>query len=130
MNKPLVLIVEDDPEIRLALGDILESCDYSVAQAQNGREALERLRSGPRPAVILLDIMMPVMNGWAFRAEQLADPKLAAIPIIVLTAMGRADETGRELRAYAALSKPFEIRDLLTLLEAFSPHGPERLSAV
>jgi CheY-like chemotaxis protein len=115
--KPLVLIVEDDSEIRYALGDLLELSGYTVAQAQNGREALQLLRSGLRPAVILLDIMMPVMNGWAFRAEQLADPQLSGIPVIVLTAMGRAEEAGRELRCHAALSKPFEISDLLTVLD-------------
>ena len=127
--KPSVLIVEDDSEIRLALGDLLESSGYSVSEAQHGHEALELLQSGLRPGVILLDIMMPVMNGWVFRAEQLADPRIADIPVIVLTAMGRAEETGRELRAHAALSKPFEISDLLHLLERLTPRDPERASA-
>lgn len=115
--KPLVLIVEDDPEIRFALGDLLELSGYRVSKAQHGRDALQLLRGGLRPAVILLDIMMPVMNGWAFRAEQLADPELSGIPVVVLTAMGRAEEAGRELGCHAALSKPFEISDLLTILD-------------
>jgi CheY-like chemotaxis protein len=123
--KPLVLIVEDDPEIRFALGDLLESSGYSVATAQHGREALDHLRGGLRPSAILLDIMMPVMNGWVFRAEQLADDAIAAIPVIVLTAMGRAEEAGQELEAHAALSKPFEIVDLLTILERLCGTSPE-----
>jgi CheY-like chemotaxis protein len=126
---PLVLIVEDDAEIRMALADLLESSGYVVSQAQHGREALDQLRAGPRPAVILLDIMMPVMNGWSFRTAQLADPHLASIPVVVLTAMGRAEETGRELRAHAALSKPFEIADLLDLLGRLVPTDPARASA-
>ncbi|HET7755085.1 MAG TPA: response regulator [Anaeromyxobacteraceae bacterium] len=127
--KPLVLIVEDDPEIRLVLADILETCGYAVSQAQHGREALDKLEAGLRPAAILLDLMMPVMNGWVFRAAQLEDRRLASIPIVVLTAMGRAEETGRELRAHAALSKPFEISDLLAILERLAPLDPERASA-
>lgn len=126
---PLVLIVEDDAEIRMALADLLECSGYLVAQAQHGREALDLLHAGPRPAVILLDIMMPVMNGWSFRAAQRADPQLASIPVVVLTAMGRAEETGRELGAHAALSKPFEIADLLDLLGRLVPTDPERASA-
>lgn len=113
----LVLIVEDDAEIRFALGDLLESSGYSVAMAHNGLDGLAQLRGGLRPDVVLLDIMMPVMNGRAFRAQQLADPAIAGIPVIVLTAMGRAEEVGRELKAHAALSKPFELGDLLSLLD-------------
>ena len=71
-----VLVIDDDADIRDSIGDILELRGYRVARAANGREALERLKSGPPPCVILLDLMMPVLNGWEFREQQSRDAYL------------------------------------------------------
>ncbi len=75
------------------------------------------LRAGLRPAVILLDLMMPVMDGADFRAAQLRDPRLAAIPVVVLTADGRFQQAAQALGAAAAFAKPFELKVLLRALE-------------
>jgi CheY-like chemotaxis protein len=83
-----VLIVDDDASVLDALGELLESEGYAVVTALNGREALERLRGGLRPCVILLDLMMPVMDGWDFRQEQVKDRDLKDIPIVIVTAAG------------------------------------------
>src|SRR5580765_7790969 len=81
-----ILLVEDDFDMRDALIPILEYAGHHVVGAANGREALEQLRAGPKPSLILLDLMMPVMNGTEFRAEQLRDPALASIPVVVVSA--------------------------------------------
>jgi CheY-like chemotaxis protein len=115
-----VLIVEDDPDVLDACVGVLSDEGYEVSMARNGREALELLRTGPHPVVILLDLMMPVMNGFEFRARQLADPSIAGLPVVVVTA-GAASNRVRELRPLAYLTKPFELNDLLRVVE--STHG-------
>ena len=112
-----VLVVEDDVDILRAIVQVLEDEGHAVRGAENGRAALAALRApGARPpCVIFLDLMMPVMDGWAFRAEQLRDPALADIPVIVLTADGGAAEKSSLMNGTGALRKPVE---LLTLLEA------------
>jgi CheY-like chemotaxis protein len=116
-----VLVVEDDADILRALVQVLEDEGIVVRAVENGRAALEALRSpGARPpCVILLDLMMPVMDGWEFRAEQLRDPALAGIPVIVLTADGATLERGTLIDGTRALKKPI---DLDTLLGALAPY--------
>jgi CheY-like chemotaxis protein len=116
-----VLVVEDDVDILRAIVQVLEDEGIPVRAAENGREALAALRAhgAPHPRVILLDLMMPVMDGWAFRAEQLRDPTLADIPVIVITANGRAVEKAELVKGTIALRKPVE---LLTLLAAIQPY--------
>jgi CheY-like chemotaxis protein len=116
-----VLVVEDDIDILRAVVQVLEDEGYAVQAAENGRVALAALREpgAQPPCVILLDLMMPIMDGWAFRAEQLRDPAIAAIPVIVLTADGNAAEKAVLLNGAGALRKPVE---LLTLLEAIQPY--------
>lgn len=111
-----VLVVEDDEGIRDALCDLLESEGFDVSSAVHGRDALEKLRNsdGQRPDVILLDLMMPVMDGWAFRSEQQRDPKLADIPVVVITASRQADLAS--LRPRAFLKKPIDFDELLRAL--------------
>jgi CheY-like chemotaxis protein len=115
-----VLVVEDDADILRAVVQVLQDEGYAVRAAENGRAALTALREpgAPRPCVILLDLMMPVMDGWAFRAEQLRDPALSDIPVIVLTADGAAAEKMSLMQGVGALRKPVE---LLTLLDAIQP---------
>ena len=107
----LVLVVEDDTDVRDGLVAVLERAGYLVAQAGNGRDAL-MLAKAMRPSVILLDLMMPIMDGWQFRAIQRGDTAIRDVPVIVLSATVLKLE---ELRPAAALSKPF---DLGTLLQA------------
>ena len=85
--KPLtILIVEDDDAVVEGTSDLLEGEGYQVVGVRDGRDALDRLRRGLRQCVILLDLMMPGMNGWEFRREQLRDDDLRDIPVVVITA--------------------------------------------
>jgi CheY-like chemotaxis protein len=115
-----ILVIEDDVDILRAVVQVLEDEGHTVRAAENGRAALALLRAPDAglPCVILLDLMMPVMDGWAFRAEQLRDPALAHIPVIVLTADGNAAEKAALMNGAGALRKPVE---LLTLLAAIQP---------
>jgi CheY-like chemotaxis protein len=116
-----VLVVEDDADILNAVVQVLEDEGVTVRAATNGLAALQALREpgAQPPCVILLDLMMPVMDGWAFRAEQLRDPTIASVPVIVLTADGNAHQKSVALKGVGALRKPVE---LLTLLEAIQPY--------
>jgi CheY-like chemotaxis protein len=97
-----------------------------VAAASNGREALRMLRDGLRPSAIILDLMMPVMDGWDFRHEQLRDPTLKDIPVVVITATGFSDNTVRmQLGEVALLPKPVPYLDLLAFIgRASGPPAP------
>ena len=117
MHLPPVLIVEDDPDSRNMLAALLGLHGYRTVTAANGLEALEMARR-ERPAVILLDLMMPVMDGQTFRREQLGDATLAAIPIVVLSAHARTAELARELGASTHLLKPFDLDQLLRAITA------------
>jgi CheY-like chemotaxis protein len=90
-----VLVIDDDLSVRTALKELFETEGYAVVLAANGRAALNHLRGGLRPSVILLDLMMPVMDGWDFRSEQLAAPELKDIPVFILTAVGFSAATVR-----------------------------------
>jgi two-component system, chemotaxis family, chemotaxis protein CheY len=108
----MVLVVDDDRDIRECLRDLLMEAGYRVQIAAHGRAALELLAAAEEvPAVILLDLMMPVMDGMTFRAHQLGDPRLARIPLVLVTASGRP---GGELMAGAqVLNKPLRMKQLL-----------------
>lgn len=108
-----VLIVEDDAELREVMGLALESEGYNVESASDGREALERLRGGTKPCLILLDLMMPVMNGWQFRDEQVHDPTLADIPVVVVSAATDLPTRATDLHASAYVRKPLRLNQLL-----------------
>ncbi len=107
-----ILIVEDDELIRRAMQMVLEWEGYPVVCAADGQEALNMLRSGLRPALILLDVMMPVLDGQQFRQEQLRDPSLAAIPVIVVSAASFAEAVS----AAHHVRKPFEVQELLAAI--------------
>jgi len=117
-----VLIIDDDDAVRESLADALEDAEYSPISAANGQEALEYLQQGGRPCVILLDLMMPIMDGWEFRAAQLADPALGPIPVIVLSAV---NEIGR-VAAGAVLRKPVQLTTLLEAVQRFC--APQKAS--
>jgi CheY-like chemotaxis protein len=114
----IVMIVEDESVIRSGMEQLLHCAGYAPVSAPNGQDALELLRAGVPVKVILLDLMMPVMNGWTFREEQLRDPKLAHIPVIVLSAL---QHSGIDDPA-PMLSKPINFQQLLAqITEALTP---------
>src|SRR5262245_62669321 len=108
-----ILIVEDDDAVREALAAFLQLNGYDVVEAAHGEEALQHLRSSRAFCMILLDLMMPVMNGWEFRTHQLSDPKLAKIPVVVVTADSSAAKKAAQGGAAAYMMKPIELDDLL-----------------
>lgn len=111
-----ILVVEDDRDIQEALCSVLRDEGYHVSSASDGQEAIAQLLAGERPGIILLDIMMPVMDGTDFRRAQLGRPELKDIPVVVLTADGGYRDIGRSLGAAAALAKPFDLRALLGVI--------------
>jgi CheY-like chemotaxis protein len=112
-----VLLVDDDFAIIDGVSDFLESEGFAVATASNGIDALNQLRSGLRVDVIVLDVMMPVMDGWDFRAEQLADPSLRDTPVVVISASGFSRDTlQRQLYASDVLPKPLDLDGFLRAL--------------
>ena len=111
-----VLIVDDDPSLLEVTSFVLESEGMAVETAKNGEEALALLRSGRLPALVLLDLMMPVMNGWEFLDEVAKDPLLKAIPVVVLTAAQRAQVSG----VVEVLCKPVDLRALLRVVERYA----------
>jgi CheY-like chemotaxis protein len=111
------MVVEDDPDTREMLGRFLELEGFSVRMAANGRQALDQLEAGDRPCVILLDLMMPVMDGWQFRKAQSSDADLSRIPVIVVSAAGR--DRVEQVEADGFLLKPVNLDELLTRVERF-----------
>lgn len=120
-SKPRILVVEDDFDIRDTLAQILEAEGYDVAGAANGAEALDVLANQTPPALILLDLMMPVMNGWQFRAEQLKDPQLASIPVVVISADSGVGQKAQAIGAADSLKKPVPLETLLNVVSRYAP---------
>ena len=115
----LVLVIDDDPDVREAVRDTLEDEGYRVSVAENGEAALRRLRDGERPTVMLLDLMMPVMDGEQFHAAVMDLPALRDIPIVLMSADRFADEKGSKLGVARTLRKPVRLPDLLDAVETF-----------
>jgi CheY-like chemotaxis protein len=119
-----VLVVEDDEDIRADLTAILRVKGFSVDEAANGKEALSRLRAGERPGLVVLDLMMPVMNGWELRAVMRSDTSLSQIPVVVVSGKGRiAPDEEATLAPAAVLVKPFELHELLDLVGRYCTPG-------
>src|SRR5690349_5485590 len=110
-----LLVVDDDCDIREALGDLFRDSGFDVLEAKNGSDGLGMLREASRaraiPDLIILDLMMPVMDGWQFRLEQKRDPALAAIPVIALSA--NVSPQAEAIDADSFVTKPFETSTLL-----------------
>jgi len=101
-----VLVVDDDQDMRDVLTDVLQYEGYLVSSAANGSQALKEAQTNP-PQLILLDLMMPVMSGWQFRAAQLLDPVLSRVPVVVMSTFAP------EMSVDGLLPKPFQLRDVL-----------------
>jgi CheY-like chemotaxis protein len=114
-SAPPVLVVEDDREQRETLCAMLDLEGFGHAEAANGREALDYLNESPAPCVVLLDLEMPVMNGWEFRVNQLANERLSRIPVVVVTANGQG--LGKHFPGGEGfLRKPLKFEKLVTVL--------------
>jgi CheY-like chemotaxis protein len=123
MAASYVLVVDDDPAIRGLVGDALRSEGYAVDLAAHGREALEAMRAR-RPATVVLDLMMPVMDGFSFmeacHLEQLCD----GVPIVVISAVHDALQRISEVPVHACVAKPFDLEDLVRTVAQFArPNG-------
>ena len=115
----MVLVVEDDLDIRQALMEILEEHGFTALGARDGAEALGLLgRATDLPCLILLDLMMPVMDGATFREAQRGDPRLASIPVVVLSAHRDLQGQAGSLDAVSILRKPPSVRELVNVLRA------------
>jgi len=111
---PIVMVVDDDVAVRGTIARFLGFEGFAVVEAGNGREALSHLRTGCGASAILLDLRMPVMDGWAFRRAQRDDPSIAHIPVIILSG-GDAPRIP-ELDAIAAFEKPIAVREIADVL--------------
>jgi CheY-like chemotaxis protein len=126
-NRPTapVLIVDDNPEVREALGALLESDGYRIVTAADGRDALDFLRRAEvLPSLVLLDLMMPLVDGWDFRAAQSRDARIAGIPVIVVSAHPLAS-FARNTGAAAVIAKPADPATLLAAVERYCARDPE-----
>ena len=109
-----ILVVEDNDDVREMMAVTLELEGHKVDTAANGREALEKLRTGEKPCLILLDLMMPVMNGWEFRRALQQDPVLRTVPVVVVSAA--TGDIVKKTPADAFLSKPVDMDRLLDVV--------------
>jgi CheY-like chemotaxis protein len=107
-----ILVVDDEADSREALAELLLNESYAVVCAENGRRALDCL-TGMTPALIILDLMMPVMSGWEFLAQQKRDAKVRSVPIVVVTGSGLV----RDVEAEAVVHKPIDFRSLMKVVK-------------
>jgi CheY-like chemotaxis protein len=120
--KDRVVIVEDDELIRESLLEVLEDNGYEAIGASDGREAFEKLAKldGP-PCLIVLDLMMPGMDGREFRKLQLLDPALKMIPVVVISAFRDLDEIAKEMAPVGHFKKPLKLQDFLNIIQTHCP---------
>jgi CheY-like chemotaxis protein len=118
-NGTFVMIVDDDQGIRESMETLLPLFGHAVVAAASGNEALAKLRGGPRPCLILLDLMMPGLSGFELRSHLLADQTLADIPVVVITGAGHgaAEQAGK--LDLEVMRKPFELAALLATVRRF-----------
>jgi CheY-like chemotaxis protein len=122
MTTPHILVVEDDRNLREILTDALQFEGFEVVSVEHGEAALRHLASGARPCVILLDLMMPVMDGWTFRQELLKKDGLSRIPVVVMTAAGA--NRAASIQSDATLHKPLDIDAVLSVVQGYCAARP------
>ena len=115
-----ILIVEDDISIRELLEELLRSEAYDVVTASHGVEALEILRNQQLPHLILMDLMMPVLDGYGLRKELIMNSNWSSIPVVAMSAEANAAEKIRQFEVQAFLSKPVDIDTILQTIEKYS----------
>ncbi|HEX4459462.1 MAG TPA: response regulator [Polyangia bacterium] len=118
-----VLVVEDDDDLREVVTQTLQRNGFRVFGARDGQDALDKLAESRGSCLILLDLMMPRMSGWEFRRRQLADPRFAAMPVVVMTATATLDQAA--IHADDILRKPLSFAALLTAVKRYAPHEPD-----
>jgi CheY-like chemotaxis protein len=118
-SRKSVLVIEDDAATRDAVSIALEDEGYSVTGVANGQEALQHLRRAAPPNLILLDLMMPIMNGWEFRKQQAQDPALRSIPVVVVSADRSDPQKTAALGARDYLIKPVDLEQLLEAVQRY-----------
>jgi CheY-like chemotaxis protein len=111
-----ILVIEDDPDSRELLCELLRGQGFTTVEAVDGQEGLVRLDEHARLCIILLDLMMPNMDGWEFRRRQSRHPVHARVPVIVLTADTRMNGRAADLQADALLTKPIDLPQLLSVV--------------
>ena len=116
-----ILVIEDNKVIRDALTELLQTCGYGVAAVTNGEEAIAYLAEHASPCAILLDLEMPVMNGWEFRTWQQRHPDFAKIPVIIMSGARESQYTYELLGPEAYMGKPFQFDTLLHALHTKTP---------
>ncbi len=114
-----ILLIDDEPDLRECIAELLEGEGYTVKQAENGKTGLEILKSGHTPKIIVLDYMMPVMDGKTFCEHAINDSRISAIPIILLTAANVPPETTETMKVAAQLEKPIDIEKFLKAVKAY-----------
>lgn len=120
-----ILLVDDDSELRDELAAALSEAGYDVVSAANGREALDRLKARPLPRVIVLDLLMPVMNGWEFCDATRGDPTMGKIPIVVTSgAVSRDPSSPYYIDVDDFITKPFDLDELLVKIRRLSAGAP------
>jgi CheY-like chemotaxis protein len=118
-----VLVVEDDHEILAGVQEVLTDAGYDVATARHGQEAMAYLETGHTPAAIVVDLLMPLMNGWDLVNRLRANPRLAAIPVVVVTATG--PHWGYPVDSSLVVRKPFHRQHLLNLIRRVTAPAPD-----
>ncbi len=123
MHRHSVLLVEDNEDVRAAIAMLLRVEGTGVVEASDGAEALDQLRHGPPPCVILLDLMMPKTDGWQFRKAQVNDASIAHIPVVLLSGAGNLSRAADELGARGYLKKPVDVDQLMHAVWRFCDHS-------
>lgn len=114
-----ILVVDDDDGIREALKVALEYEGYTVSTAENGQIALDLINTGYTPCLIVLDLMMPVMDGWTFSAKLSEDSQFSNIPIVVVSAMG---DQAQNIQAKSIFKKPVNLKNLFEAIKQWCSH--------
>ena len=125
-HRHTVLVVDDDRDTREALATYLRGEGCLVVEAADGEQALSWLSRGIDPCLVLLDLLMPGVDGWRFRAIQRDNPGVAGIPVAVISGAAAEPEVGPGRFAQAYLPKPIDFEQLLGVVSAWCPHGPRR----
>lgn len=123
-ERETILVVDDDPDTREALADLLEALGFEVMTAGHGLDALRQLRTHQPPCMMLVDLMMPTMNGWVFTIELQRDPALAGIPVVLLSGIHDAQSAASYLQAEGHLEKPIDADRLFRVLRQYCTSIP------